>query len=196
MEPQNDKDTASCDAAIVKRVQEGDKQAYNILVIRYQHRVCQIAQKFVKDSVDANDIAQEAFIKAYRAIGSFRGESSFYTWLYRIVVNCAKTYLEQNSKMQVALDVDAPEFESQDVHGVLTSHETPDTLIESEELKKVIFKALSELPEDLRQALTLREMEGLSYEDISVIAGVPVGTVKSRIFRARQYIEEQMSAHG
>lgn len=196
MEPQNDKDYASCDAAIVKRVQEGDKQAYNILVIRYQHRVCQIAQKFVKDSVDANDIAQEAFIKAYRAIGSFRGASSFYTWLYRIVVNCAKTYLEQNSKMQVALDVDAPEFESQDVHGVLTSHETPDTLIESEELKKVIFKALSELPEDLRQALTLREMEGLSYEDISVIAGVPVGTVKSRIFRARQYIEEQMSAHG
>lgn len=195
MKPVNDIEIASSDAAIVKRVQDGDKQAYNILVIKYQHRVLQIAQKFVPGSVDAKDIAQEAFIKAYRAIGSFRGESSFYTWLYRIVVNCAKTYLDQNSKMQGALDVDAPEFESQDVHGALASHDAPDSLIEGEELKRVIFKALSELPEDLRQAITLREIEGLSYEEISLRVGVAVGTVKSRIFRARQYIEEQMSGH-
>lgn len=181
------------DAAIVKRVQNGDVQAYNILVLRYQHKVCEVANKFVNNRVDAADVAQEAFIKAYRAIGSFRGDSSFYTWLYRIVVNAAKSYLESTARHRYALDVDAPEFESQDTAGVLTSQETPDKVIESEELEKVIFTALKELPEDLRRALTLREIEGMSYEDIALAMDTPIGTVRSRIFRARQFIEERMA---
>lgn len=193
MKIRSDNDTASSDAAIVKRVQNGDVQAYNILVLRYQHKVCEIANKFVNNRADAGDIAQEAFIKAYKAIGSFRGESSFYTWLYRIVVNAAKTYLESNSRHRYYVDVDAPEFESQDTQGVLTSQESPDRLIESEELEQVISKALAELPEDLRTAITLREIEGMSYDDIALVMKTPIGTVRSRIFRARQFIEERMA---
>ena len=183
---------SSSDVEIVKRVQQGDVQAYNILVLRYQHKVCEIANKFVKNPADAGDVAQEAFIKAYRALGSFRGESSFYTWLYRITVNTAKTFLEGNAKHRYTLDVDAPEFESQDTQGVLTSQDTPDRLLESEELEKVIFAALQQLPEDLRQAITLREIEGMSYEDIALAMKTPIGTVRSRIFRARQFIEDRM----
>lgn len=184
---------SSSDVEIVKRVQQGDVQAYNILVLRYQHKVCEIANKFVKNPADAGDVAQEAFIKAYRALGSFRGESSFYTWLYRITVNTAKTFLEGNAKHRYTLDVDAPEFESQDTQGVLTSQDTPDRLLESEELEKVIFAALQQLPEDLRQAITLREIEGMSYEDIALAMKTPIGTVRSRIFRARQFIEDRMA---
>ncbi len=184
---------SSSDAEIVKRVQQGDVQAYNILVLRYQHKVCEIANKFVNNPADAGDVAQEAFIKAYRALGSFRGESSFYTWLYRITVNTAKTFLEGSSKHRYALDVDAPEFESQDTQGVLTSQDTPDRLLESAELEQVIFDALQQLPEELRQAITLREIEGMSYEDIALVMKTPIGTVRSRIFRARQFIEERMA---
>lgn len=188
----NDKKLASSDEAIVKRVQEGDVNAYNILVIKYQHKVLQIISKFVGNSADASDVAQESFIKAYKAINTFRGESSFYTWLYRIVVNAAKTYLESNSKHQNHLDVDAEEFESVDKQGALTYKDTPDRIIESQELQQVIFDAIAELPEELRQAITLREVEGMSYEDMADLMKVPVGTVRSRIFRARQFIEERM----
>ena len=188
----NDKKLASSDEAIVKRVQEGDVNAYNILVIKYQHKVLQIISKFVGNSADASDVAQESFIKAYKAINTFRGESSFYTWLYRIVVNAAKTYLESNSKHQNQLDVDAEEFESVDKQGALTYKDTPDRIIESQELQQVIFDAMAELPEELRQAITLREVEGMSYEDMADLMKVPVGTVRSRIFRARQFIEERM----
>ncbi len=192
MTPTNDNSFASSDAAVVKRVQEGDKQAYNILILRYQHKVCDVAYKFVNNYADANDIAQEAFIKAYRAIGNFRGDSSFYTWLYRIVVNAAKSYLEANSKHRHTVDVDAPEFESQDSQGILTSQDTPDRLIESEELKRGIGAARRSLPDDLRKAIILREIDGMSYEEISEVMKTPIGTVRSRIFRARQFIEEQM----
>ena len=188
----NDKKLASSDEAIVKRVQEGDVNAYNILVIKYQHKVLQIISKFVGNSADASDVAQESFIKAYKAINTFRGESSFYTWLYRIVVNAAKTYLESNSKHQNHLDVDAEEFESVDKQGALTYKDTPDRIIESQELQQVIFDAMAELPEELRQVITLREVEGMSYEDMADLMKVPVGTVRSRIFRARQFIEERM----
>ena len=188
----NDKKLASSDEAIVKRVQEGDVNAYNILVIKYQHKVLQIISKFVGNSADTSDVAQESFIKAYKAINTFRGESSFYTWLYRIVVNAAKTYLESNSKHQNHLDVDAEEFESVDKQGALTYKDTPDRIIESQELQQVIFDAMAELPEELRQAITLREVEGMSYEDMADLMKVPVGTVRSRIFRARQFIEERM----
>lgn len=182
------------DNEIVKRVQEGDKEAYNILVLRYQHKVCDLANKYVNNYVDANDVAQEAFIRAYRALDNFRGESSFYTWLYRIVINTAKSFLEQNSKLRHSVDVDDLDFDTQqDVHGMLTSHESPDKLIESEELQRVINQAMNELPEDLRKAIVLREVEGMSYEDIASLMETPLGTVRSRIFRARQFIEDKMA---
>ncbi len=184
---------ASSDEALVKRVQQGDVNAYNILVIKYQHKVAQIISKFVGNSADVNDVAQEAFIKAYKAINNFRGESSFYTWLYRIVVNAAKTYLESNSKRKNHIDVDSEEFQSIDSQGVLTSKETPDKIIESQELQQVILSAMKELPEELRQAIMLREVEGMSYEDMADLLQIPIGTVRSRIFRARQFIEEKMS---
>ena len=172
---------ASSDEAIVKRVQEGDVNAYNILVIKYQHRVAQIISKFLNSSDDVSDVAQEAFIKAYKAINNFRGESSFYTWLYRIVVNAAKSYIESNSKHKHS------------EQGVLASKDTPDRIIESQELQQVIVNAMNALPEELRRAITLREVEGMSYDDISLVEKVPVGTVRSRIFRARQFIEEKMN---
>lgn len=184
---------ALSDEAIVKRVQEGDVNAYNILVIKYQHRVAQIISKFLNSSDDVSDVAQEAFIKAYKAINSFRGESSFYTWLYRIVVNATKSYIESNSKHKHSVDVDSEEFQSIDEQGVLASKDTPDRIIESQELQQVIVNAMNALPEELRRAITLREVEGMSYDDISLVEKVPVGTVRSRIFRARQFIEEKMN---
>src|SRR5574344_1484671 len=189
----NDINEASSDEAIVKRVQDGDVNAYNILVIKYQHKVFQIISKFLGNSSDINDVAQEAFISAYKSINSFRGESSFYTWLYRIVVNSAKTFLKSNSRSKNSVDVDSPEFQSIDEQGILASNETPDRIIESHELQQVIVKALSELPEELRSAITLREIDGMSYEDMAVVLKVTVGTVRSRMFRARQYIESKMS---
>jgi len=184
---------AQSDESLVVRVQAGDSKAYNVLVIKYQHKVAQIISKFVSNTADINDIAQDAFISAYKSINSFRGESSFYTWLYRIVVNSAKTFLKSNSRSKNSVDVDSPEFQSIDEQGILASNETPDRIIESHELQQVIVKALSELPEELRSAITLREIDGMSYEDMAVVLKVPVGTVRSRIFRARQYIESKMS---
>lgn len=184
---------AAHDLVLVKRVQQGDKEAFNILVLRYQHKVYEVANKYV-GSQDAYDVAQEAFIRAFRAIPNFRGESSFYTWLYRIVCNTAKSYLEQNQKHRYAVDVDDPDFDNQqDVKGMLTTHDSPDALIESEELQHIINQALKELPDDLQRAIHLREYEGLSYEEIAEMMDTPIGTVRSRIFRARQFIEEKMA---
>ena len=186
--------TAASDHAIVERVQQGDKEAYNILVLRYQHKVCDIAYKYVNNYVDANDIAQESFIRAYRALANFRGESSFYTWLYRIVSNTAKSYLEQNQKHRYSVDVDDPEFDNQqDVKGLLISNDSPDALLESDELHKIVSQAMEDLPEDLKRAIVLREVEEMSYEDIASIMDTPIGTVRSRIFRARQFIEDRLA---
>ena len=186
--------TAASDQAIVERVQQGDKDAYNILVLRYQHKVCDIAYKYVNNYVDANDIAQESFIRAYRALANFRGESSFYTWLYRIVSNTAKSYLEQNQKHRYSVDVDDPEFDNQqDVKGLLISNDSPDALLESDELHKIVSQAMEDLPEDLKRAIVLREVEEMSYEDIASIMDTPIGTVRSRIFRARQFIEDRLA---
>ena len=181
------------DELLVKKVQEGDTNAYNVLVIKYQYKVAQIISKFVANNADINDIAQDAFIKAYKAINSFRGESSFYTWLYRIVVNAAKTFLESNSKHKNSIDVDSPEFQSIDEQGILASKDTPDRIIESQELHEVILKAMNDLPKELREAITLREIEGMSYDDLAIALKVPVGTVRSRIFRAREFIESRMA---
>ena len=186
--------TAASDQAIVERVQQGEKEAYNILVLRYQHKVCDIAYKYVNNYVDANDIAQESFIRAYRALANFRGESSFYTWLYRIVSNTAKSYLEQNQKHRYSVDVDDPEFDNQqDVKGLLISNDSPDALLESDELHKIVSQAMEDLPEDLKRAIVLREVEEMSYEDIASIMDTPIGTVRSRIFRARQFIEDRLA---
>ena len=181
------------DELLVKKVQEGDTNAYNVLVIKYQYKVAQIISKFVANNADINDIAQDAFIKAYKAINSFRGESSFYTWLYRIVVNAAKTFLESNSKHKNSIDVDSPEFQSIDEQGILASKDTPHRIIESQELHEVILKAMNDLPKELREAITLREIEGMSYDDMAIALKVPVGTVRSRIFRAREFIESRMA---
>lgn len=181
------------DELLVKKVQEGDTNAYNVLVIKYQYKVAQIISKFVANNADINDIAQDAFIKAYKAINSFRGESSFYTWLYRIVVNAAKTFLESNSKHKNSIDVDSPEFQNIDEQGILASKDTPDRIIESQELHEVILKAMNDLPKELREAITLREIEGMSYDDMAIALKVPVGTVRSRIFRAREFIESRMA---
>ena len=183
---------SASDEELVRRVQGGQLSAYNILVVKYQHRIINIAQKYVSDYADASDIAQETFIKAYKALPNFRGESSFYTWLYRIATNVAKTYLENIQKQRSQVDIDAEDFESKDTNGVMTDATTPDRILESEELKRVILKALNELPQELKEAFTLREVEGLSYEEISDKVQVPIGTVRSRIFRARQYIESKM----
>ena len=189
----NENFKASNDEAIVKRVQEGDVEAYNLLVIKYQHKIFQVIGKFVNNQADIADVAQESFIKAYRAINSFRADSSFYTWLYRIAVNTAKTHLESNNKTRNHLDVDSPEFQSIDEQGVLSSSDTPDRIIESQELQQVIIDAMADLPSELSEAITLREVEGMSYEDMAVVLKVPIGTVRSRIFRARQFIEQRMS---
>lgn len=189
----NENFKASNDEAIVKRVQEGDVEAYNLLVIKYQHKIFQVIGKFVNNQADIADVAQEAFIKAYRAINSFRADSSFYTWLYRISVNTAKTHLESNNKTRNHLDVDSPEFQSIDEQGVLASSDTPDRIIESQELQQVIIDAMADLPTELSEAITLREVEGMSYEDMAVVLKVPIGTVRSRIFRARQFIEQRMT---
>ncbi|MBQ2382256.1 MAG: RNA polymerase sigma factor RpoE [Succinivibrio sp.] len=193
MESVNENIKASNDEAIVKRVQEGDVEAYNLLVIKYQHKIFQVIGKFVNNQADIADVAQEAFIKAYRAINSFRADSSFYTWLYRIAVNTAKTHLESNNKTRNHLDVDSLEFQSIDEQGVLSSSDTPDRIIESQELQQVIIDAMADLPSELSEAITLREVEGMSYEDMAVVLKVPIGTVRSRIFRARQFIEQRMS---
>lgn len=189
----NENFKASNDEAIVKRVQEGDVEAYNLLVIKYQHKIFQVIGKFVNNQADIADVAQESFIKAYRAINSFRADSSFYTWLYRIAVNTAKTHLESNNKTRNHLDVDSPEFQSIDEQGVLASSDTPDRIIESQELQQVIIDAMADLPTELSEAITLREVEGMSYEDMAVVLKVPIGTVRSRIFRARQFIEQRMT---
>ena len=192
MSPNASDANSASDEELVRCVKNGQLSAYNLLVVRYQHRVIQIAQKFVNDYADASDIAQEAFIKAYKALPNFRGESSFYTWLFRITTNVAKSYLETIQRQRSHVDVDAEDFESKDTHGVLTDTTSPDRIIESEELRRVILKAVNELPQELREAFTLREVEGLSYDEISDAVKVPVGTVRSRIFRARQYIDSKM----
>ena len=182
------------DEGLVRRVQQGDKEAYSLLVIRYQHRVIELAYRYAGNQADARDIAQEALVKAYRAISTFRGESSFYTWLYRIVVNTARNYMEVNRRFRGGLSLEAQDFSGQDAGQLLVFGDTPDQLLETDELQAVIMKAMSELPADQRQAITLREIEGLSYEDIARTMNIPLGTVRSRIFRARRYIEGQMQA--
>jgi RNA polymerase sigma-70 factor (ECF subfamily) len=178
------------DNQLVERVLQNDSRAFTLLVLRYQHKVLGLISRFVKDPHEAEDVAQEAFLKAYRALPSFRGESAFYTWLYRIAVNTAKNYLVSRGRRPPSTDVDMDDAELIDDTSTLRDVETPDATMEKEDLQRIINKAIDNLPEELRTAFTLREFSGLSYEDITEIMDCPVGTVRSRIFRAREAIDK------
>ena len=182
------------DQQLVDRVLDGNKNAFNFLVVRYQHRVLALVGRFVHDPQEAEDVSQEAFIKAYRALALFRGDSAFYTWLYRIAVNTAKNYLVSRNRRPPANDVDYEEAEINDSGTLLREIESPEGNLATEKLKQAIDLAIAELPEDLRTAFTLREFSGLSYEDITEIMDCPVGTVRSRIFRAREAIDKKIRA--
>jgi RNA polymerase sigma-70 factor (ECF subfamily) len=184
--------TATVDQELVKRVQAGDKKAFDLLVRKYQHKLVKLITRYVHDPVEALDVAQEAFIKAYRALPNFRGESSFYTWLYRIGINTAKNHLVAQGRRPPESDIDAQDAEQYDFESRLKDQETPEGIIERDEVERTIFEAIDALPEDLRTAITLRELEGLSYEEIAQAMDCPVGTVRSRIFRARDAIDKRL----
>jgi RNA polymerase sigma-70 factor, ECF subfamily len=180
------------DNLLVTRVQKGDKRAFDLLVLKYQHKVHAIVARYVTDREEVNDVVQEAFIKAYRALGNFRGDSQFYTWLYRIAVNTAKNFLVSRSRRPPAKDIDAEEADFYPGNDNLQDIDTPENLAFRDELERIVDLAIKDLPPDLRSALTLREFDGLSYEDIAAIMECPVGTVRSRIFRAREAVDEQV----
>ncbi|ACR70191.1 RNA polymerase sigma factor RpoE [Edwardsiella ictaluri] len=179
------------DQVLVERVQKGDKKAFNLLVARYQNKVASLVSRYVPPG-DVPDVTQESFIKAYRALASFRGDSAFYTWLYRIAVNTAKNYLVAQGRRPPSSDVDAVEAENFEGASALKEISNPENLMLSDELKKIVFRTIESLPEDLRLAITLRELDGLSYEEIAAIMDCPVGTVRSRIFRAREAIDSKV----
>ena len=180
------------DQALVERVQKGDKRAFDILVQKYQHRIIKLIARFVRNSDEVQDVAQEAFIKAYRALKNFRGDSAFYTWLYRIAINTAKNHLVAASRRATESAVDAQDAEQYDSGDWLREYDTPERELLAQEIKQVILKTISDLPGDLKEAITLREMENLSYEEIAEVMDCPIGTVRSRIFRAREAIDNQL----
>ena len=181
------------DQQLVERVQRGDKHAFDLLVAKYQRKLGRLISRFVRDTGEAEDVTQEAFIKAYRALPGFRGDSAFYTWLYRIGINTAKNYLLANKRRApTSTPFDAEEAESFEDAGLLHEISTPENELMSKQVVSVVQAALQQLPEDLRSALTLREIEGLSYEEIASVMNCPVGTVRSRIFRAREAVAEKL----
>jgi RNA polymerase sigma-70 factor (ECF subfamily) len=182
------------DIGLVQRVQRGDKTAFDVLVRKYQHKVIKLVSRYMRDAADAEDVAQEAFIKAYRALPQFRGDSAFYTWLYRIAINTAKNAIVSRDRSPVDFDLDMQNVEeSNSMQLRLADPETPESLLQTEEVRSTVNQAIESLPEDLRTAIVLRELEGLSYEDIAQAMDCPVGTVRSRIFRAREAIDRKLS---
>ena len=182
------------DHQLVLRVQKGDKRAFDLLVLKYQYKLQAIVGRFIRDADEVADVTQEAFIKAYKALPKFRGDSQFYTWLYRIAINTAKNHLVSKSRRPVNTDIDVADAEQFANNDKLIDEATPENSIMTEELAATIKNALAALPEDLRTALTLREFEGMSYEDIAGVMDCPVGTVRSRIFRAREFLDERVLA--
>lgn len=182
------------DQLLVERVQRGDKRAFDLLVSKYQHKVIAVISRLVHDQDEAMDVAQEAFIKAYRALKNFRGDSAFYTWIYRIAVNTAKNHLVSRGRRPPDADIDASEAEYYDGGAVLHELDTPENALLRDELERTVFEALNALPAELRMAVTLREFDGLSYEEIAETMDCPVGTVRSRIFRGREAIDKQIKA--
>ena len=183
---------SDADAQLVARVQQGDKRAFDLLVLKYQHKIHSLISRYVRDHAELQDVAQEAFIKAFRAINNFRSESAFYTWMYRIAINTAKNHLVSRSRRPPSTDVDVDESDDYSGSNVLRDMQTPESILHGDEVASVVTQALDGLPEDLRTAVTLREFDGLSYEDIADVMSCPVGTVRSRIFRAREAIDKQV----
>jgi RNA polymerase sigma-70 factor (ECF subfamily) len=180
------------DQQLVQRVQKGDRSAFDLLVLKYQHRVLKLVGRFVSNPAEAEDVAQDAFLKAYRALPSFRGESAFYTWLYRIAINTAKNSLVATRRRPVDFDLDLQDPDQFDRHAKLKEIDTPERVLLTEEIRQVVQGAMEQLPEDLRTAIVLRELDGLSYEEIAEAMDCPVGTVRSRIFRAREAIDKRL----
>ena len=193
VDKQSKKETnREADLALVRRAKRGDYRAFDLLVVKYQSRLVSIAFKYVKEIQLAEDISQEAFIKAYKAIDSFREESAFYTWLYRITANTAKNYLVYKGRRRESSISELSTLENEE-QLVIVSHDSPDEILLAQELRNTLFNAVSSLPEDTRTALSLREFEGLNYEEIAKIMNCPVGTVRSRIFRGREALEDLIS---
>ncbi|WP_373761973.1 RNA polymerase sigma factor RpoE [Neisseria dentiae] len=181
------------DQALVERAQKGEHKAFELLVSKYQRRLTRLLSRFIKDEHEVNDVAQEALIKAYRALPNFRGESAFYTWLYRIGINTAKNYLVTSGKRPlVSTDVANDEGDIFDLADQLADDHTPEVEMMNREILETVEAAITKLPDDLRKAISLREMEGLSYEEIAQIMDCPIGTVRSRIFRAREVIAKDL----
>ncbi len=177
------------DKDLVLRVQQGDKAAFDLLVKKYQHKIVNLVTRYLKDPSEALDVTQEAFLKAYRALKNFRGDSAFYTWLYRIAINTAKNYLVAQDRRPPDWDIDASEAEQYEGALALKENDTPERIVLKDEIEAAIYQVIRELPEELKTAITLREFEGMSYEQIAATMECPVGTVRSRIFRAREAID-------
>src|SRR6195952_1784396 len=181
------------DLSLVQRVQRGDKGAFDVLVLKYQHKVVKLVMRYVRNPAEAEDIAQDAFIKAYRALPQFRGDSAFYTWLYRIGINTAKNYLvTMGRRAPTSTEADAEEAETFDDGEQLRDINTPESMLATKQIAQTVNLAMDALPDELRMAITLREIEGLSYDEIAEAMGCPIGTVRSRIFRAREAIADKL----
>ena len=180
------------DKVLVERTQQGDQAAFGLLVVKYQHRLAKLVSRYIYDSAEVEDVCQEALIKAYRAIGNFRGESAFYTWLYRIAVNTAKNYLISQGRRPPKTDIDAEDAVLTEVGSVMRETGTPEANALTRELAETVTRAVEKLPEDLKMAISLREIEGLSYDEIAEVMDCPIGTVRSRIFRARDAIDREL----
>ncbi len=180
------------DLELVRRAQRGERGAFDLLVLRYQHRVVKLVARLLRDPTEAEDVAQDAFVKAYRALGSFRGDSAFYTWLYRIAVNTARNSMASRQRRPLDYEADLNESEQAAVESRMRHGDTPEAAALSDEIHRTVNHAVEQLPEDLRTAIILREVEGLSYEEIAEAMDCPVGTVRSRIFRAREAIDRSL----
>ncbi len=181
------------DAELVARVKAGDKQAFDLLVLKYQRKIMRLLSRMIRDQAEVEDVAQEAFIKAYRALPQFRGDSAFYTWLYRIAINTARNWLSSNSRRpSTPSSYENEDGETFDEMDNLTDNTTPESELASRQIAQTVNKAIEDLPEDLRTAIVLREIEGMSYEDIAQSMNCPIGTVRSRIFRAREAIATKL----
>jgi len=180
------------DRELVRRVQRGERDAFDVLVLKYQHKLMKLISRYIRDPSEVLDVAQESFLKAYRALPNFRGESAFYTWLYRIAINTAKNHLVSQGRRPPDADVDSTDAEQLEGESDLKDYGTPERQLLKEEIRATVEKAIEELPQDLKTAITLRELEGLSYEEIAEAMDCPIGTVRSRIFRAREAINRRL----